>query len=174
MIDDGIEDTGFDWQKSPLREAYRLLGANTPLQLSSRYTEEDQLLMEARAWNYNNPALITNQIKNIVEEVPKDALHPTERAWAEEILWFWYHHAISCAIWRYRDKDAAKVYAQKALEHQSTDHPNQITKLFDLLLNDKLDEAKKWAASIDDDVEAKTAADLISGVESGKWFNAKS
>ena len=172
MIEHLVSEEGFEWQKSSLREAYRLLGAKTPRALSNRYSEEDQILMRARTWDYNNPALITNQIKGIVESVAPDTLHPTEEEWAEEILWFWYHHAISCAIGRYRDRNAAKVYAQKALEHQSIEHPNKITKLFDLLLNEKVTEAKTWAARIDDADEIKTAAELIQEFEQGKWFNS--
>ena len=110
---------------SPLKEAYALLGAHTPLELSQRYDARDQELMKAKAWDYNNPTLITNRIKEILEAADVTKLTDDEKEWRQNILWFWYHHAISCAVARYHDKEKVKEYAAKALEYQSEDHPNE-------------------------------------------------
>ncbi len=156
---DQIEE--FDAEKSPLREAYLLLHAFTPLQLSNLYTAEDQKLMLSKEWDYNNPELITNKIKTTIESVDLSLLPERERVWAQEILWFWYHHAISCAIWRYKDKIAARAFAAKALEYQTSDHPNKITQLLFLLVHDRVDEAEEWAEGIEKEPERSSAISLV-------------
>ena len=62
---------------------------------------------------------------------------------------------------RYKDKEKARVCATKALELQPEDHPNKITKLLDLLVNDKLEEARKWAENITEEPEKTTARETI-------------
>lgn len=158
----GVEKVNnFNFEKSPAKEAYMLLNARKPLELSNKYDEEDQKLMRSSSWDYNNPVLVVNKVKDILEGVNPQELTEDEREWMQEILWFWYHHAISCAIWRYKDKEKAKTYAKKALELQSEDHPNKITKLLSLLLEDKLEEARKWAETITEEPEKGTAMSLI-------------
>ncbi len=150
-------ETNFEThQKSQLAEVYRMLGASTPLEMSNLYTEEDQKLMKSGQWDYDNPELITNKIKVSLESIDKSSLNEEESDWRNEILWFWYHHAISCAIEK-NDKIAAQKYAEKALEIQSDDHPNKITKLLYLLVHDKLEEAEAWALNIDEELEKSTA-----------------
>lgn len=153
-------------EKSPLREAYLLLNARTPLELNNNYSTEDQKLMSARSWDYNNLELIVNKVKNILEAINPQQLTDEEREWVQEILWYWYHHAISCAIWRYRDREKAKIYALKALELQSEDHPNRITKLLSLLVDDKLEEAKEWTKNTTEEPEKTTARELME-----EWLN---
>jgi hypothetical protein len=150
-------------ESSPMKEAYILLRANSPQELSSRFTEEDQKLMTTSSWDYNNPELVINKVKTILDNISTENLSEKEVEWRNEILWFWNHHAISCAIGKYQDIEKAKYFAIEALEHQShtEDHPNEITKLFDLLLNDKLDEAKVFSRQIKSSVEKDTAQFLI-------------
>src|SRR3989344_5826429 len=128
---------------SRLQDAYDLLGVDNALDLSKRYTEEDRKLMKSGQWDYDNADLITNKI-----------------------LWFWYHHAISCAVNRYQDKKSAQEYSVKALEYLELSQPdpedrNQITYLLFLLVNDKFDEAKSWTDKIIKDYERKTAHEII-------------
>jgi hypothetical protein len=151
----------FDIEKSHIKEAYMLLGAHTPLELSNLYSEQDQILMKSHEWDYNNPDLVTNKIKNVLENVDLTTLEEEEKHWAQEILWFWYHHAISCAVARYKDEEAAKVYATKALGYQSENHPNKITQLMAFLVDDQLDKAEEWAKDITNEDEKETATDLI-------------
>lgn len=145
---------------SPIKEAYILLGANDPPGLSERYTEEDQKIMHAQLWDYENPGLITNKIRIILEAADPDDLSVEENYWRSNILWFWYHHAISCAIWRYHDKEKAKEFSRKALGYQSKEHPNKLTKLLYLLLHDDLVAAEKWKESITTEPE-RSSAELL-------------
>lgn len=179
-----VEKTGCDFWKdipedenklikfSPIRDAYILLGAKTPLELSNLYSAEDQRLMKSHEWDYKNPDLVINKVKNILESVDNELLTDDEQEWKTEILWFWYHHAISTAIALYKDIDSAKEFSEKALQHQSYNHPNKITRLLNLLVNDKLDEAEEWTKTIDSQsVESSTAQDLIDNYKTGGALN---
>lgn len=145
--------------QNTIQEAYELLGAKTPLELSQRYTEEDQKLMKAGEWDYLNQDLIVNKVRNILENIDENKLTPAEKEERKEILWFWYHHAVSCAIWRYKDKEKAVEYVNKALNFQPENHPNKITKLFSLLLEDKTEEVEDWIKTVSGD--EKEAADFL-------------
>ena len=158
----GVEKVNtFNFEKSPAKEAYLLLKAHTPLELNNKYITEDQRLMLSGSWDYNDSSLVVNKVKSILETVNSQELTEEETEWVQEILWFWYHHAISCALYKHQDKEQARAYAIKALEIQAADHPNKITKLFALLLGDKLEEAKKWAGEILEEPEKSTAVSLI-------------
>ena len=152
--------------KSSLQDAYELLGVDNAFDLHRRYCEEDQKLMKSNQWDYDNQELVINKLKNVLEQVDVSKLSEEELEWHQEILWFWYHHAVSCAIWKKQDKMASQEYAAKALEHQLISQPdpekrNQITTLLSLLVNDKYEEAKQWAAQISIDYEKETAKDII-------------
>ena len=150
----GIENTS-------LKEAYDLLGACTPVELSQKYAAEDQKLMTASAWDYKNPDLVINQVRAMLEPIKLTSLSERERTWVQEILWFWYHHAISCAIWRYHDKAAAQMYSEKALAYQDQNHPNRITRLLYLLVHDAEKEATEWAQAMEREPEKSTAQELL-------------
>jgi len=160
----------FEFQTSPLAEAYLLLGATSAQNLSVLYTMEDQKIMKAGKWDYANPELVVNKVKDILERVGETGLTDEEKEWRQEILWFWYHHAISCAIWRYHDKEMAKKCAEEALGYQSENHPNKITQLLAFLVNDNLADAEEWAKNIENEVEKKTAHDLIEGYKKHGFF----
>lgn len=151
----------FDREKSPMNEAYVLLEAQTPLELSNLYDEQDQKLMKAGQWDYENLELITNRIKTILESCSVQGLTEEEQSWRQEILWFWYHHAISSAMWTHKDREKAKYFASKALEYQTEDHPNKITRLLYLLANGQVEEAKKFAEEITEEPEKTTATGVI-------------
>lgn len=165
------KETKFRIEQSPMREAYYLLHASTPRELSHLYAAEDQNLMLEHRWDYNDITQITNRVKNILENANLTALTEDERFWRGEILWFWYHHAISCAIWRYKDKEAAQKYSALALEFQMKDHPNKITKLFYFLTRDQLEEATRWASTIENEPEKTSAIELIKEYRDGEFYN---
>ena len=153
-----------------LEDVYALVGVQDIKALNNAYVREDQRLFKSGEWDYDNPELLTNRIKKALEEVDPRPLPLYERSWRREILWFWYHHAISCAIWRYKDREMAKVYAAEAIVCQGRNHPNQITRLLFLLVNDRVEEARAWAAQIGDSVEQKTADELFLDYVSGRFF----
>jgi hypothetical protein len=151
-------------------EAFALLGVNTFLNLSLAYSREDQKLMKSRTWDAYNPALITNQVKAILEQIDPNDLEEADCMWRNEILWFWHHHAISCE----RSRSRAQAYADKALALQSDDHPNRITRLLWLLAYDRVDDAKQWMADAPSDadpVEHQTGLDVIREYEQRKLWD---
>jgi hypothetical protein len=162
--------TDRDNQVFSLQDAYKLLGAETPLELNEKYVEEDQKLFKAGEWDYENPELLTNQVKEMLEKVDATSLNEDEREWRQEILWFWNHHAISIAVWKHRDRAAALQFAEKALALQPESHPNQITRLLYYLVRGDIAIAKAHAATITDEVEGPTANDLITEYEEQPWF----
>ena len=152
-----------------VNEAFTLLGVHTFLELSRAYSHEDQKLMKSREWNAYNPTLTTNRVKAILEQIDPSELNESDRMWRDEILWFWYHHAVSCE----RNRVQAQTYATKALELQGDDHPNRITRLLWFLTYDKVDEAKQWlveAPAEADEVEDQTGLDTIREYEQRKFW----
>ncbi len=162
LLDEQQEiEKGFDVNRSPMKSAYLLLGAHFPAQLYRLYSAEDQKLMKARAWDYKNPELLVNKIKEIVEPCDPSTLTPREKVWRQELLWFWYHHAISSALWKHKDRERAQLFSAKALEYKSGDNPNAFTKLLELLAHDEIDEARQFAAEITQEPERLEAPGLI-------------
>lgn len=154
-----------------IREVFDLLKVSSFRELSRVYGEKDQELMKARTWNDKSSELITNQVKNILEQINPAELSEEDRIWWHEIMWFWYHHAISCAIWKIKDKQLAQFYADKALELQMSDHPNKITKLLWFLVHDKLAEAKEYIETEKFiSYELETAKATLKEYENGEFF----
>ncbi|MEK7511243.1 MAG: hypothetical protein AAB582_03335 [Patescibacteria group bacterium] len=154
-----------------LRKAYELAGVTEPLALHHAYCELEQPLFKERTWDYDNPDQLHNRIKLEIEEENLDSLSEEERVWCREILWFWHHHAISCAVWK-QNLEAGRFHAESALAYQEADHPNKITRLLFLLLNGSLGEAKQCADNIQDEVEGPTAQALVEWYENGEFFGS--
>ncbi|MFA7216842.1 MAG: hypothetical protein WC095_02585 [Candidatus Paceibacterota bacterium] len=165
----------FDIENSPMKEAYNLIGANSPKELDSLYNKADQELMKSKEWDYNNPDLVTNRIKNIIENIDKNLLTEEEKDWRQMILWFWYHHAMSVAIGLFGDKEKAKEFGAKAMELNPKDNSNKITEIYYLLLNDNLAKAEDLVGSIPEGLlddgnpnpEPQTARELIEEYKQG-------
>ena len=160
-----------DVEKSPLKEAYMLLDAKDPGELKTKYSVEDQILMKSVSWDYEDSTLLIHKIKDILERAQISELSADEKYWRLNILWSWYHHAISCAIWRYRDKTKAQIYSKQALAYQPANHPNKITRLMYLLVRDKLAEAETWQKSITTEPEKNTSAVTLEEYKTKGFFN---
>ncbi|OHA90176.1 MAG: hypothetical protein A2665_01170 [Candidatus Zambryskibacteria bacterium RIFCSPHIGHO2_01_FULL_46_30] len=153
--------------KSPLYKAYVLLGASDPRGLSDRYLEEDQKIVTSRISDYHDRKLITNKVKNILERIDTHTLSSDERHERRLIMWLWYHHAISYAVWGYKDKRRAQKYSSLALKYQPKNHPDQITRLLYLLVRDRFPEAERWGKTIKMRPEKTTALRLL------KFYNER-
>jgi hypothetical protein len=151
------------------REAPDFFKANTFKELHEAYVIEDQKLFKNREWDPHNPNLIINEIAHLFMRINPEELDSSDREWWAETLWFWYHHAISYALWR-RNKKLAHEYATYALRYQQDDHPNKITKLLWMLTRDDLTGAQKWAAQIPPELDRELAFELISDYEQGRLF----
>jgi hypothetical protein len=157
----------FDIQKSPMRDAYLMLGATTPLELSQAYTKLENPIFISRVWDYDDPDQPQNKIKEMLEVVDEGGLTEDEKEWRKEILWFWYHHAISVAGWK-RDKEKMKVFSEKAMEYE--DPSNMLTRTMYLLAHDRIEEAEEWADSKAGDVDEDTAREMIENYKKIGWL----
>lgn len=157
----------FDIEKSPIKEVYILLDAKCPKDLHDKYVKVEQILFKSHEWDYDNAHQIQNKVKNILESLGEEGLTEDEKEWRDEILWFWYHHAISCSDWK-RDKEKMKEYSAKALEYQ--DNPNILTRTMYLLSHDKIDLAQDWVKSQDGDLDVGTAEEMINNYKTLGWL----
>ncbi len=152
-----------------LKDAYRLMRTRKIHTFFKAYMKEDQRLMHGQKWDYDNPLLLTNQVKEILSEIDLNTLNEEEHWRCKEILWFWHHHAISSAIWRQKSRTDAIFHANEALRYQDEGHPNKITRLLHLLIHDKLEEAEKWAEQIHEDEQEATEM-LFEEYRAGRFF----
>ncbi|KKU81072.1 MAG: hypothetical protein UY07_C0026G0001 [Parcubacteria group bacterium GW2011_GWA1_47_8] len=161
----------FDKTQSVLKDVYLYFGAKDPGELKTVYMNADQELMRSAQWDYKDNNLLTNQIKEMVEKVGVCNIRDTkEKKWIQSILWMWYHHAISCALWKYGDKKTAQKYSKIALALQPIDHPNKITRLLYFLVRDDIKSAEQWAKTIHGEPEKTTARYSIKLYKQGDFF----
>ena len=124
-----------------MQKVYSLLRAKQATELYDTYLKEDQKIVKDPKINYFDPKHITNKVKKILEELDARTLSSAEKKERRLILWLWYHHAISYAIWGEKDRQQARSFSAQALRHQPKDHSNHITCLLYLLVRDRLREA---------------------------------
>jgi len=161
----------FNKNKSVLKNVYAEFSVNDPGELDDIFMREDQKLMKESLWDYNNNDLITNKIKDMIEEVGVSSIKDEkERRWIKNILWMWYHHAISCALWKYGDKEMAKKYSSKALKMQNSDNPNKITRLLYLLIRDDINSAVWLVKKITENPEKTTAKHILKLYKKGDFY----
>lgn len=152
-----------------VKRAFDLLGVTDFSSLDFAYTLEDQRLMRAGTWDDRDPILITNRVRHILEDIDPIDLDENDRVWWREILWFWYHHAISYAIFKRKDRALAQRYADKAREIQGElGHPNRLTELLRLLVYDEVGKARDMVEQLT--TEANSAKELLQEYERGEFF----
>lgn len=150
-----------------VEEAFNLCHVKDFKELHDAYVADDQALFKSGEWDPNDHTQLINRIKFLLLQVDPSDLKEDDCAWRAEILWFYYHHGISYAM-RRRDRKLAIQYAECAMRYQWTNHPNKITRLLWLLLNDKVNAARKWAEQIPPELDRQTAFELIRDYERGK------
>jgi hypothetical protein len=157
-------------KRARLKNVLLLAGVKNAKELRRVYDEEDQRLMKAGEWDYDNNTLLINKIRQALNEIDWRSLNQKQREICEEIRWFWHHHAISCAIWKKKDRIKAKHHAGLACGYQPDDHPNKITLLLWWLVSDQLEQAYRWAETITEEPEKSTAQSLIEEYKRREFF----
>lgn len=155
-----------------LKEAYMLLKASSPSELASKFIKEDQRLLKAQDWDYKNSELVLNKVKELVESVIGYGFIENKNSEDElkTILWFWYHHATGYAIWEYKDKERALEFSAKALKYQTSDNPNQITRLLYLLIRGEEKEASAWLETIVNEPDKTPSREIMKEYLDGNFF----
>lgn len=160
---------------NPLKEAFTLLQASSVNELARKFIGEDQRLLQTKTWDYENPELVLNKVKEIVEGVINDGFTAGDEESGDElrtILWFWYHHATGYAIWGCKDKEKALEFSSKALKYQTADNPNQITRLLYLLVRNMETEANAWLETITEGPDKTTSQEIMKEYLSGNFFKS--
>lgn len=166
-----------DLTHNPLKEAYSLLQASSPSELARKFIEEDQRLLQTQTWDYRNPEIVLNKVKELVESAIDDGFATEDKDNDDElktILWFWYHHAIGYAIWKYKDREKALEFSAKALKYQTSDNPNQITRLLYLLIRDEQEAAAAWLESIVNEPDRTASLGILKEYRAGNFFKSLS
>jgi hypothetical protein len=145
--------------------------ADDMFHLSRIYTKFDQPIFKNGRWSYNNPCLVINKIKSVLETIPDDCFDENGLMWKREILWFWHHHAISIAVSR-GDIALARIFADRALKLQGRNPCNQITRLLWHLVHGRIKQARRWFR-IGVKVDRKTARDVLHWYDEGYFSNRK-
>lgn len=158
-----------DYSKK-FKKACLLVGTSKTSELFEKYFAFDQKIVTSKISDYNEGALITTKVKDILEQIDARKLNPSEKWERNSALWLWYHHGISYAVWGYKDKKMAKKYSTLALKYLPEGHGNHITKLLYLLIRDRYEEALEWSKKIKGG-EFKTAKDLLKFYKEGGFFN---
>lgn len=129
--------------------------------------------MKQGGWDYQDPKLKINAVKGKVEEAINAGMRfesKEEQNDLQDILWFWYHHATSQAIWHYKDQAKAREFSQKALRYQIDENPNRITRLLYLLVQGEEQEAESWLQSITKDPDKSAAEQIMSAYRIDGFF----
>lgn len=149
----------------PIDEICRQCGVESVQELDRYVTGIDQQLMRAGLWDYRNPLYENNAIvQRLKQQVDFTSLLPEEKYWVCQIIWFWCHHAISCALFKYLDRTTAQIFAEDALGYYELlpNHPNKITPLLYYLAHDRFEEAERWVKSFPPDHnEVETAIGVL-------------
>lgn len=155
-----------------IEELFSRFGVANFWELYLKFLEEDKKLFVSGPWDDEDQSLLVNQIKTTLEAI--DPSHAKKNGIDLEgytdTLWLWYHHAISTAIWRKKDRALAQRYADRAVELQGSDPYNKLTKLLQLLAYDRLVDAKLYIKSITEEPERTSAHELIEEYERGEFF----
>jgi len=147
----------------------RKFRADDMLHLSRIYTSFDQPIFKNGRWNYDNPRLVVNKIKSSLEKIPDYCFDKRGLMWKREILWFWYHHAISVAI-NHGNLELAREFANQAVKLQGRNPCNQITRLLWHLVHGRIKQARRWfQTGVKADQE--TAKEILRWYDQGYFFN---
>ena len=134
--------------------------------------EHDQRAIKEGLFDENDPDLLNNRIKDRLLKLDLETLEKQEKQVVQDILWLWYHHATTVAIWRDKDLPKARDLCKRATEYLYPEHPNRITPMIQMLLHGKIEEAKKWNTDEVNEVEKEYADHLLNEYEKGT-FNGK-
>ncbi|MBP6868844.1 MAG: hypothetical protein KBC16_01915 [Candidatus Pacebacteria bacterium] len=155
-----------------IADLYAHFSVKNDEELEKMYMELDQRLMMSGSWDYKNESFLTNQIAKAIEKVGlENTTNVEERYWLQQMVWLWYHHAITCAIEKYGDAQQALEFSEKALQWQPKNHPNKITRLLYLLLKNEVAQAKEWTATITTEPERTTSLAILTSYEEGTFLN---
>jgi hypothetical protein len=136
-------------------------------ELNTLNLSSDQDLVRRNAFSLTDKTLINNQIKDDLLTINFQSLPEHEMNVVKNILWLWFQHATTIAIWKERNLDLARELCTKAISYLYPSHPNKITYMIDMLLRDDVVGARRWLVSEVNDVEKEYGEYLLKEYEKG-------
>lgn len=138
-------------------------------ELNKLNLKHDQKAIKEGFFNEKDPNLLNNRIKEKLLKLNLRELEKQEKELVQSILWLWYHHATTIAIWKDKDLSKAKKLCKKAMKYLYPNHPNKITPMIEMLLHGKIEEAKKWNKEEVNEAEKEYANHLLSEYKKGTF-----
>jgi hypothetical protein len=153
-----MEELGQYPQSESLKDVYAMLEAKNPQELDKLFSAEEQMAMESGEWDYNNPDLLINNVKDALEKVD-DATITEDEKWAKDnMLWSWYHHATSDAYVK-QDIERLREYSEKAISFG--EHANAATHVMYYLGRNMFEEAERSSEEAEDGETQKMCLSII-------------
>ncbi len=152
-----------------LQKIFKEFGVKDMYELDRSNLEYDQKVIKENLFDENDPDLLNNRIKDRLLDIDLNELEKYERQIIQGILWLWYHHATTVAIWRDKDLSKARSLCKKAIDNLYPEHPNKITPMIHLLLHGKIEEARRWKEEEVEEVEKEYALYLLEEYEKGTF-----
>jgi hypothetical protein len=115
-------------------------------ELAQLHLKHDQDSVHKEIYDIESTLLIHNKIKEALVSIDLSQLSADERRVIKSILWLWYHHATTIAIWQKGDLPLARKLCDTALSYLYPEHPNRITPMLCMLLHGKIDESRMWVS----------------------------
>ncbi len=159
------KDLNTERKQNDFEALYKSFNVKDTEELYDLFFTEDQKALDNGSWDYNDSQSIVNKIKSAIELHGLNNINTKDLILIKNILWLWYHHATSVALFNTKDKKSAQDFVSKALDYKSNENPNQITELLNLLANEKIEEAKDYLNLIKDENEKQTASNLVNDYE---------
>lgn len=144
-------------------------GVEDVYELAELYRQRDQENILNQIYDITNDSLVHNAIKNALLSIGLSDLPDDEQKMVKDILWLWFHHAATIALWQQHDLLLARTYCDTALLYLYPEHPNRITPMLGMLLHGDIDGAKKWAREEVGEIEREYADYLLAEYEKGTF-----
>lgn len=140
-------------------------------ELSHIFLEYDQQAIKNETFNGYDSSTTLNKIKNCLLLLDLEAMDSEERKTVQNMLWLWFHHATTVAIWKEKNIPRARELCQIALQYLFPEHPNKITPMIWMLLSKDIEGAKKWNETEVGPHEKKYAEHLLDEYKKGVFKN---
>jgi hypothetical protein len=142
-------------------------GCSDVYELNALNLSYDQELVRRNAFSLIDKTFTNNQIKEDLLGVDVSYLPEFERRVVQNMLWLWFQHATTVAIWKESNLDLARELCARAVSYLYPTHPNKITYMIDMLLRHDVEGAKKWLGSEVSEVEREYGEYLLKEYEKG-------
>ena len=152
-----------------LNRICKKFGVSDVYELAQLHLKHDQESVQQEVYDLEDLSFTQNKIKEALLKIDIAMLETREQRVVKSILWLWYHHATTIAVWQKNDIQLAIHYCDLALSYLYPEHPNKITPMLYMLLHNRLRHAQRWAEDQVGDNERAYAEHLIAEYKKGTF-----